>query len=88
MTPPKFSTAAALDFVNQLAGKFDQAVKNSPIPDIEKNVRQGIVSQLAKNGLVTREEYDIQVAMLEKARTQLIALEAKLATLEEKLAAK
>ena len=51
--------------------------------EIEKNARQHFISQLAKQGLVTREEYEVQVALLERARTKLIELETKVAHLEQ-----
>jgi ubiquinone biosynthesis accessory factor UbiK len=72
----------ALDVLNQLAAKFDSAIKNSPLSEIEKNARQHFISQLAKNGLVTREEYEVQVALLERAQAKLKELESKIATLE------
>ena len=84
MTPPKFS-AAAIDAISQFAGKFEQVIKNSPVSELEKNARQRVITQLAKHGLVTREEYEIQAAMLKKAREKLVELEAKLAALDAQL---
>ena len=84
MTPPKFS-AAAIDAISQFAGKFEQVIKNSPVSELEKNARQHMIAQLAKHGLVTREEYEIQAAMLKKAREKLVELEAKLAALDSQL---
>jgi ubiquinone biosynthesis accessory factor UbiK len=86
MTSPKFSPSAAIDAINQFAGKFEQVLKNSPVSELEKNARQRVISQLAKHGLVTREEYEIQAAMLAKARAKLVELEAKLAALDTQLA--
>ena len=74
--------SAALDALNQLAAKLDAAIKNSPLSEIEKNARQHFISALAKEGLVTREEYEVQVALLESARTKLNELENKIALLE------
>lgn len=74
--------SAALDALNQLAAKFDSAIKNSPLSELEKNARQHFISQLAKQGLVTREEYEIQVALLARARAKLTELEGKIALLE------
>lgn len=74
--------SAALDALNQLAAKFDAAIKNSPLSELEKNARQHFISQLAKQGLVTREEYEIQVALLARARAKLTELEEKIALLE------
>jgi len=75
-------TAAALDALTQFAAKVDAAIKASPAAELEKNARRHFVDQLAKQGLVTREEYDIQTALLEKTRTKLNALEARIAELE------
>lgn len=74
--------SAALDALNQLAAKLDAAIKNSPLSEIEKNARQHFISALAKEGLVTREEYEVQVALLERARAKLTELENKIALLE------
>ena len=57
-------------------------VKNSPLSELEKNARQHFISQLARHGLVTREEYEVQVALLERARAKLKELETKIAHLE------
>lgn len=73
----------AQDALNQLAAKLDSVIKNSPVSELEKNARQHFISQLAKHGLVTREEYEVQVALLEKARAKLTELEGKIARLEE-----
>ena len=54
--------------------------------DVEKNLRAMLSSTFAKLNLVTREEFDIQSALLARARTQLKTLEAQVATLEAQLA--
>lgn len=74
--------SAALDALNQLAAKLDAVIKNSPVSELEKNARQHFISQLAKHGLVTREEFDTQVALLERARAKLKELEIKIVNLE------
>ena len=74
--------SAALDALNLLAAKLDSAIKNSPLSELEKNARQHFISQLANHGLVTREEFEVQVALLARARTKLNELEAKIALLE------
>jgi BMFP domain-containing protein YqiC len=74
--------ASALNVLADIAAKIDQAVKNSPLADVEKNMRTQFIAELANRGLVTREEYDAQVALLEKTRAKLAELESKIATLE------
>ena len=80
---PVTKTSAALDALNQLAAKLDSVIKNSPASELEKNARQHFISALAKHGLVTREEYEVQVALLDRARAKLQELEAKIAALEK-----
>ena len=79
MKPTSSSAFAAL---NEVAGRIDELIRQSPLADVQKNLGAQWVAQLAKQGLVTREEYDIQVALLEKARAKLTELEAKIAALE------
>ncbi len=71
-----------IDKLTQLAQRVGEAIAASPAGELEKNARQHFVSQLAKQGLVTREEFDAQRALLEKTRAKLLALEAKIAVLE------
>ncbi len=75
-------TSAAIDALTQLAAKVDEVIKGSPASELERNARQHFISQLARQGLVTREEFDIQQALLEKSRRQVAALEARLSALE------
>lgn len=76
----KFSSA--LEALTQLAAKVDAAIQASPASGVERNARQHFVSLLARQGLVTREEYEIQTALLEKTRTRLNALETRITELE------
>lgn len=50
--------------------------------DIEKNLRAGLEAVFQRLDLVTREEYEVQVALLARSRERLAALEARLAELE------
>jgi BMFP domain-containing protein YqiC len=52
--------------------------------DLEKNLRVGLDSGLRKINVVTREEFDIQTAVLERTRARLEKLEEKVAALESK----
>ncbi|HEY5703157.1 MAG TPA: accessory factor UbiK family protein [Gammaproteobacteria bacterium] len=53
--------------------------------DIEKNLKSAISAGLARMDLVTREEYDIQLALLQRTREKLENLEKKLTDLEDQL---
>ncbi|MBL8521504.1 MAG: accessory factor UbiK family protein [Betaproteobacteria bacterium] len=74
--------SSALNVLADLAARLDQAVKDSPLADVERNVRAQFIAELAQRGLVTREEYEVQVALLDKTRAKLAALEARLAALD------
>jgi ubiquinone biosynthesis accessory factor UbiK len=74
MTPPPF--------IDELVKQLKTLLANNPAADIEKNLKALLQSGLAKMDLVTREEFDVQRAVLAKARMQLDALEAKIAELE------
>jgi BMFP domain-containing protein YqiC len=50
--------------------------------DLEKNFRSVLQSGLGKLDLVTREEFEVQEAVLARSREKLDALEARLAEME------
>ncbi|WP_020394756.1 accessory factor UbiK family protein [Thiolinea disciformis] len=80
-----------------MAGPLDEMMKkfSDMLPenirntqqDIEKNVRSLFESGLQKMNLVTREEFDIQSAVLQRTREKLEALEARVAQMENAHAA-
>jgi hypothetical protein len=74
-------------FFNDLQGRINQAIENSPAKDIERNVKAMMTQGFSKLDLVTREEFDIQAQVLAKTRAKLEALEVRVAQLEAKLAA-
>ena len=52
--------------------------------DIEGNFKAVLQSQLAKLDLVSRQEFDVQAALLERTLAKLAALESRLKDLESK----
>ena len=54
--------------------------------DIENNLRASLTASLARMDLVTREEFDVQTALLQRTRAQLDRLEEKLAAMEKQRA--
>lgn len=50
--------------------------------DAEQNFRAVLQAGLSRLDLVTREEFDVQAAVLKRTREKLAALEARLAKLE------
>ena len=54
--------------------------------DLESNFKAVLQAQLAKLDLVTRQDFDVQAAILERTQGKLAALEARLKDLEAKFA--
>ena len=51
--------------------------------DLEQNFKAALQAGLAKLDLVTRQEFDVQAAVLRRSRERLEALEARIAALEK-----
>ncbi len=73
------------NFVEELSAKVSELLASSPARDFEKNMRALVSSALGRLDLVTREEFDVQAKLLARAREQLVALEARVAELEQRL---
>jgi ubiquinone biosynthesis accessory factor UbiK len=73
------------ELANRLSALLPADLQNAK-EDLEKNVKTVLQTGLRKLDLVTREEFDVQRAVLLRTREKLEALEAKLAELD--LAAK
>ncbi len=72
--------------LDDLAGRLAEAVPQNLKAigeDLEHNFKSLLQTGLAKMDLVTREEFDVQVAVLARTREKLEALEARLAELQE-----
>ena len=69
-------------FFAELSAKLGDTIDNSPVKDVEKNVKAMLGSAFNRMDLVTREEFDIQQQVLLKTREKLAELEARLAELE------
>ena len=70
------------NLLNDISGKLSALLANSPLQDVEKNVKAVLGSAFAKLDLVTREEFDVQKEVLARTRAKLEALEARIAALE------
>jgi len=53
--------------------------------DLKSNLHAAVSAALARMELVTREEFDVQTAVLARTREKLTALEAQVAELERSL---
>ena len=71
--------------IDDLARRLAGAVPESVLAlrrDLEQNFKGVLQGGLAKFDLVTREEFDVQAAVLKRTREKLTALEKRLADLE------
>lgn len=57
-------------------------IARSPAADLERNVKAMMAQGFAKMDLITREEFDVQAELLNKAMARIVALEAKVQDLE------
>ncbi len=64
------------------------ALRNSPAADIEKNLRALLSGWFDRMDLVSREDFDVQKKLLERAQIRLAELESRMAELESRTARK
>ena len=79
----------AFESIDELARRLADAVPQalrSVKDDLEKNFRSVLRSGLGKLDLVTREEFEVQEAVLSRTRQKLESLEQRLQSLEAKKA--
>lgn len=69
--------------ITELSNKIKGLVDSSPISELEVNIRALIQGALTKMELVSREEFDIQAALLARTQQQLRQLEEKISQLEQ-----
>ena len=69
------------DLARRLFESVPPAVR-SVSQDLESNFRSVLRSSLARLDLVTRDEFDVQMKVLERTRARLEALEERLKSLE------
>jgi ubiquinone biosynthesis accessory factor UbiK len=72
------------DFIKRLQAHLPGGVEGAEAmrEDFRANVREALSALLARMELVTREEFEVQAALLDRAYHRLEALEAKLAALD------
>ncbi len=68
--------------LSEISNKIREIVKDSPLPDIEKNIDALLKGMFTKMELVTREEFDVQTEVLKRTRQKLEELEKKLSEVE------
>ena len=69
-------------FLDDLSKKIRETVGSTSAADLNKNLHALLQSAFTKLELVTREEFDIQVEVLQRTRQKLQQMEARVAELE------
>ena len=80
MIDPKTLDALVARIAEGLPAGFGQVHE-----DLRNNLRAAVSAALARMDLVSREEFDVQSAVLARTREKLTALEAQVAELERTL---
>jgi BMFP domain-containing protein YqiC len=71
-------------FIEDLNARIVTFLQQTPVGDVQKNMKAMLSSTFAQMDLVTREEFDIQTEVLKRTREKLAALETRIAALEGK----
>jgi ubiquinone biosynthesis accessory factor UbiK len=66
----------------ELRSRIDQALRDSPAQDVEKNIRALLSAWFERMDLVLREDFEVQKKLLERAQAKLAELEARISELE------
>jgi len=67
---------------DELGDRIQEALRDSPAQDLEKNLRALLAAWFDRLDLVLREDFDVQKKLLERAQAKLTELEARIAELE------
>ena len=68
----------------EMGNKFAEMLQSGPAKDFEKNAKAMLSAGFSRLDLVTREEFEVQKALLQSACERIEALEKRLAELETK----
>lgn len=69
----------------QLSQTINRLLPREMTDEVRDNVKGGVASVLNRFDLVTREELEVQEAVLRRTREKVDALEARVAELEQRL---
>ena len=78
----KFDPKNVENFANKIRDIMPESLKTSR-EEMQKTLRSGAEGVIQKLDLVSREEYDIQVALLKKCQERIIELEKEIESLKK-----
>ncbi len=73
----------SVKIIDRVSAAVSNVLPSQLSSDVKKNMRAALQSALERLDLVTREELEVQEAVLARTREKLQELEKKIATLEE-----
>jgi|GEM_PF-913455 BMFP domain-containing protein YqiC len=68
--------------LDEVVTKVNELLAQSPVKDVEKNLRVMLGGIFSRLDLVTREEFEVQQEVLKRTRELLTGLETRIAALE------
>ena len=68
----------------ELGERLNATLRDSPVQDLEKNLRALLASWFDRLDLVLREDFEVQKKLLERAEMRLRELEARVKELESR----
>jgi BMFP domain-containing protein YqiC len=68
--------------LDEIVTKVNELLAQSPVKDVEKNLRVMLSGMFTRLDLVTREEFEVQQEVVKRTREKLAGLEARVAELE------
>jgi BMFP domain-containing protein YqiC len=68
----------------ELNERVGEALRNSPVQDVERNLRALLAAWLDRLDVVLREDFEVQKKLLERAQAKLADLERRIAELESR----
>jgi hypothetical protein len=74
--------------LDELRQRVEGALRDSPLQDVERNLRAVLAAWFDRLDLVLREDFEVQRKLLERAQSRLAELESRVAELESRVAPK
>lgn len=72
------------EVIQQVMSNLPSGLKDMP-KDMQENFRSSLLATFSRMDLITREEFEVQTAVLLRTRSKLEALEQEVKQLEERL---
>ena len=70
--------------LSELQRRVSDLLRASPAGDIERNLKALLAQGFQKLDLVTREEFEVQVALMDRLRARVVELERTITELESR----